>query len=605
MSAQLASQPGIPLPEGKGAFLARLVDGLDNQTLWWISGYCAGLAQRMPESRNTSAPALAAIPDTQQITVVYGSQTGNAKRVAERLSTDLQSAGSSVRLLNASAYPLRALKTERLLYLVFSTQGDGDPPDDGSALFEHLVGNRAPRLPELRFGVLGLGDSSYPQFNAIARKLDARLHELGAQRVLELGEADIDIDSVATPWRQRALEPAAAFKSTQGTAPLHASVVPLRPLVAPARFDRDHPFAAEVLSNQRITARDSSKDVRHIELSLADSGLDYEPGDALGVWPQNDPQLVTDILDLLQLDGDLSVSHGGENLPLREWLGHRRELTRLSRPVLASHAAIAGNAALNRVLAEKQGSELSSLLASHQFIDLVQRYPAPWNADELVAILRPLTPRLYSIASSRKHVEDEVHVTVSKVEYHALGRSHGGAASGFLSRNAAQQRVPVFVERNERFRLPSDGSRDIIMIGAGTGVAPYRGFLQERTEIGAIGRNWLVFGNPHLRSDFLYQLEWQQALRDGRLSRLDLAFSRDQASKIYVQHRLRKQGRDLYAWLENGAHLYVCGDAAHMARDVHEALLDVIAEHAAVDREQAVEQLEALRQAGRYARDVY
>lgn len=605
MSAQLASQPRIPLPEGKDALLARLVDGLDSQTLWWLSGYSAGLAQRLPDSRSDTAPAVAASPAAQQITVVYGSQTGNAKRVAERLSAELQAAGSTVRLLNASAYPLRELKTERLLYLVFSTQGDGDPPDDGRALLEHLAGNRAPRLPELRFGVLGLGDSSYPQFNAIARKLDARLHELGAQRVLDLGEADIDIDSVATPWRQRALEPAVAFKSTPATAPLHASVVPLRPLVAPVRFDREHPFAAEVLTNQRITARDSSKDVRHIELSLAESGLDYEPGDALGVWPQNDPRLVTAILDRLQLDGGLSVNHGGENLPLREWLGSRRELTRLSRPVLASHAAIAGNAALNRLLADKQGSDLSSLLASHQFIDLLHNYPAPWNADELVAALRPLTPRLYSIASSRKQVEDEVHVTVANVAYHAFGRDHGGAASGFLSRNDAQQRVPVFIERNERFRLPNDGSRDIIMIGAGTGVAPYRGFLQERTETGAGGRNWLVFGNPHFRSDFLYQVEWQQALRDGRLDRLDLAFSRDQADKIHVQNRLREHGRILFEWLEAGAHLYVCGDATHMARDVHEALLDVIAEHAAVDREHAVERLESLRQAGRYARDVY
>ena len=584
--------------------MARLVDGLDSQTLWWLSGYSAGLAEHAAETRGIVAPLAAPGTSAHAVSVVYASQTGNSRRAAEKLSAELEATGIAVRLFNASVYPLRQLKSERLLYLVVSTQGDGDPPDDGRVLFEHLLGPRAPRLPELRFGVLGLGDSSYPQFNAVGRKLDARLHELGAQRVLDLGEADLDIETVATPWRQRALEPATAFKTTTPATP-RSSVVALHPVSSAVRYSRDNPYAAELLANQRITSRDSDKDVRHIELSLAGSGLDYTPGDALGIWPTNDPALVNEILEQLHLDGKTRVTHGGESLSLHEWLATRRELTRVSRPVLASLAAASGNAELNRLLAGEQREELARLLASHPLVELLRLYPNNWDADELIAALRPLMPRLYSIASSRTLAEDEVHLTVANVAYEAFGRQHGGAASGYLSRAQAGDRLPVFIETNERFRLPADGSRDIIMIGAGTGVAPYRGFLQERAENAARGRNWLVFGNPHLRSDFLYQTEWQQALREGRLSRLDLAFSRDQAHKIYVQHRLRENGRDLYAWLESGAHVYVCGDATHMARDVHDALIAVIAEYAAVDHEAASERLESLRQSGRYARDVY
>ena len=605
MSAQVASQPRSPLAEDRNVLLARLVDGLDSPTLWWISGYSAGLAERAADTRSSAAPVAVPGISAQAVSVVYASQTGNARRTAEKLSAELEAAGIAVRLFNASVYPLRQLKSERLLYLVVSTQGDGDPPDDGRAFVEHLLGPRAPKLPDLRYGVLGLGDSSYPQFNAIGRTLDARLEQLGAERAIALGEADLDIDSVATPWRQLALEPAAAFKVGNPPGTLRSSVVALHPASKPANYSRENPFAAELLSNQRITSRDSDKDVRHIEWWLAGSGLDYAPGDALGIWPTNDPALVNEILEHLQLDGATQVTHEGENLSLHEWLATRRELTRVSRPLLASLAAASGNAELNRLLAGEQREELAKLLASHQFIDLLRLYPANWDAHELIAALRPLTPRLYSIASSRKQVEDEVHLTVANIAWQAFGRSHGGAASGCLSRARAGDRLPVFIEANDRFRLPVDGSRDIIMIGAGTGVAPYRAFLQERAETSAAGRNWLVFGNPHLRSDFLYQTEWQQALREGRLNRLDLAFSRDQEHKVYVQHRLREQGRRLLEWIDGGAHLYVCGDAMHMARDVHEALIDVIGEHAAVDRETASERLEALRQSGRYARDVY
>ena len=603
MSAQPLPLPAPPLTGEKPALLARLVDGLDTAGLWWLSGYAAGLAQA------PGHPALALLPGgaaaathTQRATVLFGSQTGNARRAAETLARELEGAGLGVRLLRADAYPTRELASERLLYVVISTQGEGDPPDDAIGFVEFLAGKRAPVLPELKFAVLGLGDSSYAQFCGIARRIDARLAELGATRLFAAGEADLDIETVASPWTATALGHARDLLKPAAAA---ANVTPLRPHAAPASgWTRERPFAAELLANQRLSGRDSAKDVRHLELSLAGSGLRYEPGDALGVWQHNPPVLRDAVLDALQLDGGAVVAHDGRELPLAEWLETRRELTRLSRPFLAAHAAQAESAELNRLLAPSQQAELAALLSTHQLIDVLRRWPAAWDTDALVSALRPATPRLYSIASSQAEVDDEVHLTLDVLGYEAFGHAHVGAASRFLADLDEGSHASVYIEPNERFRVPADASRDIVMIGPGTGVAPFRGFVQQRRAAGARGRAWLFFGAQHFRDDFLYQTEWQDALRRSDLQRLDLAFSRDQAEKIYVQQRLRERGRDLYDWLEGGAHLYVCGAIA-MGRDVHAALLDVIATQRGGDVDAAQEYLAQLQSEGRYCRDVY
>jgi sulfite reductase (NADPH) flavoprotein alpha-component len=500
-----------------------------------------------------------------------------------------------VRLLRADAYPLRELKSERHLYLVVSTQGDGDPPDDARDLLDFVLGARAPRLEQLRYAVLALGDSSYPQFCAIGRRLDERFAELGATRLLDRGEADLDIDAVAAPWRTRAVSTA-----RESLKPV-ATVTPLRPpQSATAAFGCDVPFAAELLASQRITMH-GAKDIRHFEVSLEQSGLHYEPGDALGVWPRNAPALVDAVLAALKLDGEAPVAQAGQELPLREWLSAKRELTKLARPFVAAQAERAGSGELQALLADN--AAFAAWADDRQVIDLLHEVPAAWDAQALVAALRPLVPRLYSIASSRKEVGDEAHLTVAHAAWDRGGDARWGTASHFLATAQAGDRLPVYVEANERFRLPADPSRDIVMIGPGTGVAPFRAFLQERVATGATGRNWLFFGNPHFRSDFLYQLEWQRALKNGTLQRIDLAFSRDGAEKIYVQHRLRERARELLDWIGNGAHVYVCGAIA-MGKDVHEALLDVLATQAG-SREAAVERLDALQREGRYARDVY
>lgn len=592
------------LSEDKQQLTHQLVDGLDAPSLHWLSGYLAGLAAQRPVDRaGHGEPATARATAAQRhLTVVYGSQTGNAKRLAEELGRRAEAAGLAVRVQRADAYALRELKNEHLLYIVISTQGDGEPPDDARALVEFLGGARAPKLDQLRYAVLGLGDSSYPQFCAIGRQLDERLAELGGQRLFARGDADLDLESVASPWLEQALEQ--AREQLKAQTPL-ATVTPLRPARAGANGTREQPFAAPVLLNQRITGRGSDRDVRHIELSLEGSGLQYVPGDALGIWPVQSPLLVDAVLAVLDLDGETPVRQAAEELPLRRWLAERRELTRLTRPFLAAHAERANSADLRALLQPEAREALAQLFDSWQLLDLLHRHPAAWRADELVAALRPLAPRLYSIASSPSVVGEEAHLTVASVDYTLEGQARWGAASRYLAERAEGSTVPVFIESNERFRLPSDSSRDIVMIGPGTGVAPFRGFVQERAETGAGGRNWLLFGNPHFHSDFLYQVEWQQALRQGQLHRLDLAFSRDQDEKVYVQHRLREQGRELYAWLDGGAHLYVCGDAGRMAKDVHRALIDIVAEHGGRSTADAETWLGELIQQGRYARDVY
>ena len=607
-SPVLAPAAVAPSPIAAEAYepLVRIVDGLDGNGLWWLSGYAAGLAR----ARGGAAAAALPVPAApavarERLTVVYGSQTGNARRVAEALAARCEAEGLLVRLLRADAYPVRELKDERFLAVVISTQGDGDPPDDARALVEFLDGKRAPQLPQLRFAVLGLGDSSYPQFCAIGQRLDARFEALGARRWLDRGDADLDIDTVAGPWANRLFDQAREALATKGTVAPLASVTPLRPHAAPVAWTRERPYAAELLANVRITGRGSDRDVRHVELALPEGGLDYEPGDALGVWIENPSALVQAITDALGLDAGAAVEHAGETLPLRDWLGRKREITRLHRPFVATHAAHAGSEALNRLLAPDQRDGLTALMARSQILDLLREHPGAWSPEQLVEALRPLQPRLYSIASSRKAVGDEAHLTVAHVEYRHGEELRWGAASHHLATRGEGTTLPVFIEANDRFRLPADASRDVIMIGPGTGVAPFRGFVQEREAIGATGRQWLLFGNPHARSDFLYQLEWQDALKRGSLHRLDLAFSRDQEQKVYVQHRLREHGRELFAWLENGAHVYVCGDATRMAKDVHAALLDVIATHGGKSAEDANEYLNALQAQGRYARDVY
>ena len=613
MSSNSAAVPLSPLDPERNALLERVVTGLEPAALHWLSGFAAGVAYaRSPgaalageaavPAAASAAPAARSEP-AARLAVVYGSQTGNSKRVAERLGRAAEAAGLAVRVYAARDYPLKDLARERYLTVVTSTQGDGDPPDDARSFIEYLLGKRAPRLEQLAFSVLALGDSSYPKFCETGRQVDERLAELGARRLLARVDCDLDYDRLATPWLEQLL---ARARDELGT-PQVATVTRLRPVPAVPLWTREQPFVARVLGNQRITGRGATKDVRHVEISLEGSGLTYQPGDALGVWHENPAAVVASVIAALGVDGSTRVEVDGTTRPLAEWLTSHREITRLTRPFLAEHARRSGDAELASALAPGGEARLRGLLKDLQVVDLLERWPAAWAAAEFVQALRPLAPRLYSIASSPAAVGEEAHITVAVVDYDSEGaRRHGAASTHLASLTGDEATVRVFIEPNDRFRLPADPARDVIMIGPGTGVAPYRGFVQHRAEQGATGRNWLIFGARHFDSEFLYQSEWQDALKGGALARVDVAFSRDRGTpKAYVQDRIREAGAEIYAWLAGGANLYVCGDAEQMAPDVHAALADVVERHGGLDRAGAEAWLRGLADERRYLRDVY
>lgn len=565
----------------------------------WISGYLAAVANQGAALGSALPSPAAGGQSAVPLTILYGSQTGNSRSVATALADKARAEGVEVTLLSMADYKPRQLKSERQLLLVVSTHGEGDPPDDAIAFHKFLFSSRAPKLPELHFSVLALGDASYEHFCQTGKEFDQRLAELGATRLADRVDCDVDFEDHAEQWQTAVL--ANIERTDPALAPAGAAVVPF---TGASSYSRSQPFTATLLASQKITGRGSVKDTRHVEISLEGSGLTYQPGDALGIWMHNDPALVAQILSATSLSGEETVSLKAGEVPLRQALIEAFELTLLHPALVTGWAELSADPALQAVVAD--AAALSAFIPQHQLVDLVTRYPATPSAEQLVALLRKLTPRLYSIASSQSEVEEEVHLTVALVADERDGQRRLGTVSGALAqRLAAGDEVKVYVEPNHHFRLPASDSTPVIMIGPGTGIAPFRAFMQERDARGADGDNWLFFGNPTFTEDFLYQVEWQDYVKRGLLNRIDLAFSRDQADKIYVQDRIREQGAELFAWLERGAHLYLCGDAGRMAKDVEAALIAVIAEHGERSEAAAQTYLTQLREAKRYQKDVY
>ncbi len=592
MSYPLAEREAAPLSNDELARLEQAASGLDASRLIWASGYLAGLAKFQAGTGATAAETTAA---AVTLTVLYGSQTGNGQRLAERAAADAGALGMPVKLKSLADYRPAELRREQAVVLVVSTHGEGDPPDDAEPLYDYLMAERAPRLDKLSFAVLALGDSSYAKFCETGRQIDERLAELGAQRIAERAELDLDFETTAPPWFETTLAEARPL-----LAPVAQPRPQLRAVTAPS-YDRARPFQAEVLVNQRITAGDSSKTVHHLELSLEGSGLRYEPGDSLGIVATNPPLLVAELLDVLGIEPQADVDGATVSERLREEF----EITVASRSFVERYAHATASDALRALLADDARERLAGYLAERQIVDIVREHPAGIDAAAFCQCLRPLTPRLYSIASSQRQLPEEVAITVAEVRYEAFGRPHFGAASTHLvERLAVGDRVGVFVEPNQRFRLPADPAAPVIMIGPGTGVAPFRAFLTERAETGAAGDNWLFFGDRRFTQDFLYQLDWARFRKSGVLTRMDVAFSRD-GERVYVQDRLREHGAELFAWLTRGAHVYVCGDASAMAPDVHAALVEIVSAESGRDSAAAEAYLKELRREGRYQRDVY
>ncbi|MBW3762910.1 assimilatory sulfite reductase (NADPH) flavoprotein subunit [Aeromonas jandaei] len=584
-----------PLSDEQQRQLSQVLATLNTQQLAWVSGYLYGLSQSGLQPAVTGAAVSA---PSGSLTILYGSQTGNAKGVASAIKVQAEARGLPVTFTSMADYKPKQLKKESHLLVVVSTYGEGEPPESAVDLHDQLKKGKIGKLEGLKFAVLGLGDSSYEFFCQTGKDFDDFLAKAGAERIHELASLDVDYQDAAKAWSEQALNAITATLST-GSASSVASAV--QQAVGHSQYSKEAPFPARLSVNQKITGRDSTKDIRHIEINLEESGLSYQPGDALGIWFDNDAELVNEVLALTGLSGNEATAHGS----LHAALTSHFELTRLHGGFITGLADISGNAALKDLAGDK--AQVNGLVASAQIVDVLKRFPTALTAEQLIGLLRPLTPRLYSIASSQREVEEEVHLTVGVVRYpQEDGTVRSGGASSFLADRLEEgAEVRVFVEHNDNFRLPANPDTPVIMVGPGTGIAPFRAFMQEREAIGASGKNWLFFGNPHFTQDFLYQVEWQRYVKSGLLSKISLAFSRDQAHKIYVQDRLREAGHELYQWLEAGAHFYVCGDANKMAKDVQEALLDVIAEHGHKSREEAEEYLSELRRAKRYQRDVY
>ena len=648
-----------------------LVDALDGEQLSWLSGFLAGVAHgRGLAGRQAQAAAAVAAAATPQPVldvnagaassvvadatdpvqapaasppstpvarprrrlVLYGSETGNAASIARELAQRLHARGpehgQTVTLADMADFRTRQLREFDELLVVASTHGEGEPPEPALSFFEFLNGRKAPRLDGMRHAVLALGDTTYEQFCAAGRQLDERLSALGSTALLVRVDCDVDYEETAEGWISTLLDRLAAdiapaveplpSADIAPSSPPDASSLPSSSPAAASAFaaaandtghDRRKPFPARVIDNIVLTGRGSSKEVRHLELSLEGSGLSYEPGDALGLRPRNDGALVENLLDGLGLSGDTAIVLKDRSLPLREALAGELDIVNVTPRFLESWARYAAAPSLAELAPPERATERTAFARAHHIVDVVRRFPVTGlAAGEFVKALRPLQPRLYSIASSAAAVPDEVHLTISTLRYELLGQPRLGVASGYLGGcGPLPDALPVYVQSSPHFRLPADDV-PIIMIGAGTGVAPFRAFLQEREARSAPGRAWLFFGERRSRTDFLYQTEWQAWLQDGLLDRMEVAFSRDAiggTSKTYVQHRLLEHGAEVHDWLQDGAHVYVCGDAAQMAPDVHRALAGILMTHGGHDADGARDHLRQLQETHRYQRDVY
>lgn len=605
MGNDLLNVQNSPLTGEQAEDLSRLVTGLSADQISWVSGYLAGFNAARQSAISVAQPLAPPAVNAEAVTVLSGSQTGNAEKLAEKLHGRLLEAGFASTLQNMGDYKTRQLKQERYLFVIVSTHGEGDPPDNAEPFYEFLHSKKAPKLDALRFSILALGDSSYEYYCKTGQDFDSRLEALGGQRYYQRADCDVDYDDDAQVWIEGILRSLSREQKPSTGVAVGPAVAAQ---VADASYSRKNPFPAPLLENLKITGRGSSKDVRHVELSLEGSSLSFEAGDSLGIVPSNCPELVAELMEAAGLDPEAAVADfKGEATTLEQALSHSYEITTVTRPFLEKYTTLAGSQELSRLLQEENRAQLRAFIYGREIIDVIRGYPLPGiTAGQFIGLLRKLPPRLYSIASSYQAGPDEVHLTVGIVRYQSHGRSRKGVATTFLAERVPEEgTVPVYVDSNKNFRLPEDGNAPIIMVGPGTGVAPFRAFLEEREVTEARGRNWLFFGDRHFHTDFLYQREWLDHRKKGLLSRLDVAFSRDEEKKTYVQHRMLERSRELYAWLEEGAYFYVCGDAEYMAPDVHEALLTIIEKEAGLSREKAVEYMRGLQQSRRYQRDVY
>lgn len=598
-----------PFNQEQAELLNRILPTLTESQKVWLSGFLA--AAQFSSVLGSGNVQVAQLPGTnttpsssKEVTILYGSQTGNAQGLAKKAGKKLEEYSFQVTIESMSEFKPNNLKKVQNLLIVTSTHGEGTPPDNALTFHEYLHGKRAPKLDELRFSVLALGDSSYEFFCQTGKDFDKRLGELGGTRLYPRFDCDLDYDEPASEWLAGVLS-----SLNEAGGDNHIPNQAQAPQIEQAVYSRTNPFKAEVLENINLNGRGSNKETRHLELSLEGSGLTFEPGDSLGVYPENDPALVNLILELMNWDPGqiVTVNKKGDVLPLREALLSHFEITTLTKPLLEKAASLSANEKLHELVAAGNEDQLKGYLDGRDLLDLLRDF-TPWigSEQEIVSILRKMPSRLYSISSSLTANPEEVHLTIGAVRFDAHGRKRNGVCSiQAAERLQLGDMVSIYIQHNDNFKLPKDPETPIIMVGPGTGAAPFRSFMQEREEIGAAGKSWMFFGDQHFVTDFLYQTEWQKWLKSGVLTKMDVAFSRDTSEKVYVQHRMVEQSKELFAWIQDGAHVYICGDEKNMAHDVHQTLIGIIEIEGGMSREKAEEYLAEMQQQKRYQRDVY
>jgi sulfite reductase (NADPH) flavoprotein alpha-component len=600
-----------PFNQEQVELLNRILPTLTESQKFWLSGYLAA-------SQSPSVPGIPEAPTAElpvgstgqtiskEVTILYGSQTGNAQGLADQAGKILGERGFQVTVSSMSDFKPNNLKKVQNLLIVASTHGEGEPPDNALSFHEFLHGRRAPKLDSLRFSVLSLGDSSYEFFCETGKQFDKRLEELGGERIASRVDCDLDFDEPASEWIESVLNGLSELQAAgSATVPAAAAVTAASETV----YSRTNPFFAEVLENLNLNGRGSNKETRHVEISLEGSGLTYQPGDALGIYPQNDPELVNELIQALNSNPDetVMINKQGDIRSLREAFTSHYEITVLTKPLLEKIAQLTGIEGLHELTGSGNEEKLKEYIEGRDLLDVVKDF-GPFNvsSQDFVDLLRKMPARLYSIASSLTANPDEVHVTIGTVRYTAHDRDRNGVCSVLCAeRLEPGDTLPVYIQHNQNFKLPENPDTPIIMVGPGTGIAPFRSFMQEREEIGTEGKSWLFFGDQHFVTDFLYQTEWQKWLKDGVLTKMDVAFSRDTDEKVYVQHRMLEHSKELFEWLEQGASLYVCGDEKNMAHDVQNTLIDIIEKEGNMVREKAEAYIADMQQQKRYQRDVY
>ncbi|GME37486.1 MULTISPECIES: sulfite reductase subunit alpha [Pantoea] len=568
---------------------------------YWLAGFLAGLHSRLLVLEDKQQPAAGTgAAATTQLHILYGSQTGNAEALAQTAAKSARAKGLVPVVQALGDVDLDVFATMRHVLIVTSTYGEGEMPDNAQLFWDAISASTAPRLEQMHFAVLAIGDTGYDGFCQAGKFIDMRLEQLGAKRVVDRIDCDIDYEEPSSEWLNSSMPQFAASAGSSGTVLESAPEAPVIP-----GSNKSNPYAAALITNKRLSGEQSAKDIRHFEFDLSDSGLKYEAGDALGVIPVNEPSLVS--LLLTQLNADYQTPVPGFDRSLGDLLTYQFEISEPSRKLIEWVGQNTTNQELRHVLQHDDKDALGVWLWGKDTLDLLQlELTRTLTVPEFVALLRPLQHRAYSISSSSKAHPNQVHLTVASVRYHSGGRNRGGVCSTYLAERVRRGEKPaIFISPNKAFRVPANNSAPLIMVGPGTGIAPFRAFLQERQATGAQGKNWLFFGDQHQEHDFIYQDELLAWRDSGLLTHLDLAFSRDQEKKIYVQSRMLEQGAELYAWLQEGAYFYVCGDASRMAKDVDNALYEVVRQFGGLSTERAADYVDQLKKEKRYLRDVY